>query len=478
MSKKEKLMIIGNGFDLQAGLKSTYKDFIKSIDIKNSYSQIWSRLFKIISEMTCEKKEILTNTWTDFEECINKFLEFIFEEPSEKNSDFNGKYISSRYIGMDKIGTKLQEGEIYYLFYIIVISLTKRCYFFQVMGPEQDYKHIYKFQLWDEYDREFKEKLWNNLIKKLGIENINLLKDLLENDRSNLINSPNDGEKIIAEYNEQINKNGKFIIEANSIINKGNIKNVFEESSYLMLDDIKDYVINILYSDLKLFEKDFEKYMIEQESKKGYKSKVKKIYNNLKAMYGEYEKSFYPERPKFSEYKFNILSFNYTNIDKCLDDKKINIFNINGKLSQATEDYYKYENIVFGVNDETRNKMIFTKNFQNCSDYRNLKNNKILINNLNIDEIIVYGHNLGKADYNIFFNIFDNINLFDSEVVLKFVFSIYDESKRVEIKNNSSINVFDLIKSYENSRNRSFMLDKLIMEDRLHIKFIEDSLCR
>lgn len=475
MNKKEKLMIIGNGFDLQAGLKSTYKDFMESIDIKNSYSQIWSRLFKLINEMECEKNESLTNTWTDFEECINMFLEFIFKKPLEKNSDFNGKYISIEYIRRDKIGTKLQEGKIYYLFYIIVIAITKRCYFFQVMGPDQNYKHVYKFQFWDEVDQEF---IRNNLIKKIEIEDVSLLTDLLENNRDGLIGDFSGEEEIIIGYNEQIIKNEKLIMEMNSTINRENTNKVFLESGYLMFDDIKDYVINILYSDLKLFEKDFEKYMMEQESKKGYKSKVKKIYNNLKAMYGEYGKAFYPEKPKFSEYKFNILSFNYTNIDKCLDDKKINIFNINGKLSQTLDDdYYKYENIVFGVNDETRNKMIFTKNFQNCSDYRKLKNNKILINNFNIDEIIIYGHNLGKADYNIFFNIFDNINLFDSAVVLKFVFSIYDESKRIEIKNNSSINVFALIKSYENSRNRSFMLDKLIMEDRLHIMFIEDSLC-
>ena len=46
MKKKNILLIIGNGFDLELGLKTSYKNFIES-DIYDSYSKIISKKLEI-----------------------------------------------------------------------------------------------------------------------------------------------------------------------------------------------------------------------------------------------------------------------------------------------------------------------------------------------------------------------------------------------------------------------------------------------
>lgn len=70
MEKNEaikQLLIIGNGFDLACGLKSSYKDFFdnyfKSISSTNS-KMYWERYFQNMSYFNSDKDDY---SWTDIE---------------------------------------------------------------------------------------------------------------------------------------------------------------------------------------------------------------------------------------------------------------------------------------------------------------------------------------------------------------------------------------------------------------------------
>ena len=90
----KQLLIIGNGFDLACGLKSSYKDFfdnyLKSISSTDS-KMYWEKYFQNMSYLNSSNDDY---TWTDIETQIFTQLqnvEFIIENELLKNRFYENK---------------------------------------------------------------------------------------------------------------------------------------------------------------------------------------------------------------------------------------------------------------------------------------------------------------------------------------------------------------------------------------------------
>ncbi|MGI6462814.1 MAG: hypothetical protein ACOX04_04220 [Candidatus Scatomorpha sp.] len=99
-----------------------------------------------------------------------------------------------------------------------------------------------------------------------------------------------------------------------------------------------------------------------------------------------------------------------------------------------------------------------------------------------IDEIIIYGHSLSIADYSYFHSIFDYYDLYGSDVVLNFTYSLYGEkSNHSNLKKKQVQNIMRLLKYYgdkmfDKERGKN-LVHKMLLKNRLKIREISlDSL--
>ena len=195
--------------------------------------------------------------------------------------------------------------------------------------------------------------------------------------------------------------------------------------------------------ELKKFESIFTQYLKEEvESNDNYLSNATKLMNMM---------------IKDNE-KVDIINFNYTNPfnsdyshsdGRQLKDMVSSVTNVHGALDE--------DNIIFGVDataDLQSGAHIFTKT------YRKMLQKKSPSRALpwHVHKIKFYGHSLGSADYSYFHSIFDNYNLYGGDlaygqprkeqVELQFYFTVYNESKKMEITRNATERVHSLVTAY------------------------------
>lgn len=169
----------------------------------------------------------------------------------------------------------------------------------------------------------------------------------------------------------------------------------------------------------------------------------------------------------------SIINFNYTQIDErlipcCGDIKNINVHGtINGEpiIGIDANDY------------ENQDIMVLTKTFRKlvCKTYTKALDR--------FDEILIYGHSLGKQDYSYFQSIFDYVDLYNGSTKIIFYYSDnYIKSNRgfdlEELKNihktTMAKSVFGLIREYgktlNNKDNGKNLIHKLLLEGRLELR--------
>ncbi|MFC7281532.1 bacteriophage abortive infection AbiH family protein [Apilactobacillus apinorum] len=275
-----------------------------------------------------------------------------------------------------------------------------------------------------------------------------------------------------------------------------------------------------LFNQLNEFEKSFSDYIREQIEQKDYFSKNRRFITNI-----------------CNNRLSNILSFNYipltgrsfeeNNLSDNTELKYINNYeNIHGNV--YNEINYRFESpIIFGIdsNYDSKNKIDekykshinkFTKTSR-ILNFSNRKTSKIL--DKNIDTIIFFGHSLGDADYSYFQSIFDYYHIYDSNIKIIFLYSLYnseidelhkikeqhdkasdkrnnqlfDNAKTQKISNHyedrynqMDINrkekqekqVFQLINNYgatlNNKNHGKNLLNKLILENRIQLLNIDE----
>ena len=173
--------------------------------------------------------------------------------------------------------------------------------------------------------------------------------------------------------------------------------------------------------------------------------------------------------------ELSVLNFNYTNIYDCLKlyDCLKAYTNVHGLLE---------DNLIIGIDDTNINDeraFPFTKTFRKLTS-----NTQSIILDTKYDEIIIYGHSLGKQDYAYFQSIFDYVDLYGGNTKLTLIYSDnfingnsneQTEVLKKEHKINMAKQLFSLINTYglkmDNPNHGKNLLHKLILEGRIEMKY-------
>lgn len=432
----ENLLILGNGFDLNSGLESSYDNFVEWLKYNEYSSIIWN-------ELLIKGHELNLGNWCNVEKLMQSFITTIFNEHIEGEYKFENKYYN--HFGTDVDDEDYIKRLILFCFSTLV---TKRIYIYN--SNDKINRECYLLN-----DESIKETLLSNESKYNDI-----ISDIL---------SINLDEKILKSKNkyEIINENIDIINQKNHemyTIDKNN--NPFVGEKFILDDnfiDINEYVVNILEEDLKFLEDDFKKFLNDKVNNNNeYVYNANILFSNISnkcLMNGENIGA--------------IFSFNYTNpFDEFNNGENLNVINVHGDLSEN-------DSIIFGFNklnfeNCTKYELPFTKNYQNlCRNYDNIKLKQLDMSSGHGNKIIIYGHSLNEFDYEYFFNIFDRANLINnnSHVIIYFCYSEYDKKSSIEIKKDNISAINDLLNSYGEIADYPRLLNKLIVEGR--IRFVK-----
>lgn len=408
------LLILGNGFDLHCGLKSSYKDFFQStiLDIiggryglqqmKAGVSGFWETLlfgyyttFGKVNYNWCDIETIIKNTVLAIGN-RNKGLAFEALESVKRREDPNE--IKSVY------------GTIEHFIYINCMSI-----FYDTLCSGKTYSNDEAYSL-----------LINRILQELHKFERGFCKYI----KNNIVNPNNE-----KEYNTQ------YIVNAMNLLNT---LTGFTDIRYETIDDIIERQEEAYYKPLSptIYQSDWrEKHILSQE------------FSNLHSV--------------------NILSFNYTALFDILGVQSPCLYNnVHGKLcmNKCAENCASC-NIIFGIDDTIIQSQ--EENFELhkfSKTYRKMliadAETSILpkIDNQMI-EIKFYGHSLSEADYSYFQSIFDYYNLYKNNKVSL----IFYYSKGFE----QTDEVYRLINTYgktlSNKDQGKNLTHKLLLENRLKI---------
>ena len=408
------LLILGNGFDLHCGLKSSYKDFFQSTildtiggryglqQMKAGVSGFWETLlfgyyttFGKVNYNWCDIETIIKNTVLAIGN-RNKGLAFEALESVKRREDPNE--IKSVY------------GTIEHFLYIKCMSI-----FYDTLYSGKTYS-----------DDEAYSLLINRILQELHKFERGFCKYI----KNNIVNPNNE-----KEYNTQ------YIVNAMNLLNT---LTGFTDIRYETIDDIIERQEEAYYKPLSptIYQSDWrEKHILSQE------------FSNLHSV--------------------NILSFNYTALFDILGVQSPCLYNnVHGKLcmNKCAENCASC-NIIFGIDDTIIQSQ--EENFELhkfSKTYRKMliadAETSILpkIDNQMI-EIKFYGHSLSEADYSYFQSIFDYYNLYKNNKVSL----IFYYSKGFE----QTDEVYRLINTYgktlSNKDQGKNLTHKLLLENRLKI---------
>lgn len=239
-------------------------------------------------------------------------------------------------------------------------------------------------------------------------------------------------------------------------------------------------ISQILLTELKELETDFSNYLNEavESRKQQYWSSANKLTEQILRVSDDKNNSL----TESINYKFNILSFNYThpwNINRFrlgIFSNLINAQNIHGVIDG------KFNHIIFGIDDETikpsANEYIFTKASRTLDLYTNTESTSSLdhkelnsILPLTIKRLVFYGHSLSKADYSYFRIILDRY-VEEDDVIFTFVYSVYEGTSTEAERRKIVQNISALFGDYSIRKNSNTDIFKQLVQNN-RIKIVE-----
>lgn len=216
------------------------------------------------------------------------------------------------------------------------------------------------------------------------------------------------------------------------------------------MNHLHDKMYDFIYGDLIKFERRFTLYLLNtlERNNESYNSNVNRLLKRLVS--GEV---------------YKVLSFNYTKPNDLINNTE----HVHGTLDNF--------NIIMGIDSTKINhnhkSYRFTKTYRKVEQF--VKREKEIVEVLDKwnDEIIFFGHSLNEQDYAYFQTIFDNYDLYNSEIKLKFVYVVFDSNREKEIKETQVKAVIKLIESYgdtlDNKAKGKNLLHMLLNTNRLEI---------
>ena len=437
-----KLVILGNGFDLGNGLPTSYGDYFKYYNSKNNET------FKIVEEFLIMEKE--PDTKFGLRPMSIYYERDLLKSEISKNLSAHIKSLSS--LANDK-----------------TISIWHLYFWYSSKSSQHDNIN----HNWSDVESQIYQ-----LIKDVSaitfIEANQKISDI-ENKLSNLSERlcyPNSTINLTSSQGEEYYKNiycyfvkqdrFKFICDVLLMQRYGK-------------DCESDY-LSILKLELELFEENFREYIANISE-----TQINKSRQNI----GIYRDNFF----KVTDNKlssFFILNFNYTDFSS--NRKKENVLIRRDKkeinVEQMNVHGVYYSKIIFGIDqtDQDQEEFYqFTKTYRKMELHNEIPSTK-MPRPQDINEIIIYGHSLSIADYSYFHSIFDYYDLYGSDVVLNFTYSLYGEkSNHSNLKKKQVQNIMRLLKYYgdkmfDKERGKN-LVHKMLLENRLIIRKISlDSL--
>lgn len=355
------LAIIGNGFDLNCKIPSSFKDFIKTTKCTDN---IWYLLF-----------------------------DFAFSE-----NYFEGKFVIVP-ISNDEV------------LWMDVESLIKRILFSKT-DKQDDSKYLL---------REFGEPNY-----------INFLTTIFQN-----------------------RFNYDYYYSSGQIIS---LREFFKNRFPNRVNRISLDIVDFLYEELLIFEKDFQKYIEIISKNRDYQTNSEHLFSLLLGTSG----------------MCDVLSFNYT-FPK-IPEKSACYFNsynhIHGNIN-CNEIIIGYDSsdLPDFFDKKMRLSKIYQKMFSKLEGFK-------LPNVEEIDRIIIYGHSLGEQDYSYFHSIFDYFNISENNrIVLEFCYTPYKDSdeENQKVREEYVSKVIELLNKYSRTFNNAndridTLANRLLLENRLKIR--------
>ncbi|WP_341352409.1 AbiH family protein [Enterococcus hirae] len=219
----------------------------------------------------------------------------------------------------------------------------------------------------------------------------------------------------------------------------------------------KENLIDYLYDELVLFEKDFSEY-INSISDESYQKEAK-------------EKILKISGKSLADCKDKIFSFNYTDP---FSKHGLDIVNVHGKAETNT--------ILFGIDQEVvlpdSQGYRFTKTFRQMTETKLAKSyeDNILPDKADVEEIAFFGHSLSELDYSYFQTIFDYYNLYNSSVKLVFYYEKYGDKTEKDMELDLAEKISRMLYAYspsiDNPKKGGNLQHKLLLEKRLIIEEI------
>ena len=213
----------------------------------------------------------------------------------------------------------------------------------------------------------------------------------------------------------------------------------------------------MLLDDLLRFEEDFKKYVCsEVKIKEDYDSKSYSFLQKIVQTALKKEKDCY----------INAYNFNYTKI---------------GELKYASNVHGTIDDKIIIGYDSTNDNVVdefieLSKDWQKISIDIDFD-----IREVEIDNVIFYGHSLGEQDYPYFFEVFDACDLLnpDSYTKISFCYSKFgSKDEQIQFFNTYQQDIAKLLNSYEKYRNnvngRNTIVTKLKSQRRLELVEIID----
>lgn len=429
----KQLIVLGNGFDLACGLKSSYLDFFLN-RFKKLFAdeRVITQLEELEPFLNTARNSIVTFIDTNHQN-LNQF-------PGDNNIDMD--YFKSY---KEKKRKDLTRWDLFFLFSEICID-----------------KKIDKYKWMD-------------------------VESLIYDVTTLALNGSDKKLKMV------YNKNVPFGTKEYS--GKELFKNVVYYLSYTGNNTFGE-IADELLRELRKFEKEFADYISKQvnlNERDGYIDKAIDLYRGISRLNSSSLEIDVVSVLSFN-YSLDERFINYVNDGKLKSWSNIHgiafAVNPNSQTVIKRKDGYDGNHVVplpiFGIDnhdiisEDNSNdfQMLFTKS------YRVIENNVNGIRNnggySEIDLISIYGHSLGRADYSYFEALFDECDLYNSNTKLEyFYYSGKDLTDKIKNKQIAISNMYKLLRDYGSSLKESHgagIINKLNLENRLSVVPMENLL--
>lgn len=456
------LIIIGNGFDLECGLKSSYGDFFKHLanrspTTRNDEDNIWNHIFKFLHDTNS-----LVHFFRSAQYMPESFDDWKQENPYDWDEKEFGKWIQKNFDERERENLDVQGFESF-------------------DDWKQEIFDDWKREIFNDWRQEDPNK-WKDVESVIRDWVIGIL--TAPNREFGTADAPKDVQWIIG----RLLVDDEFHSLVDPVLDNPDKTSTFPKPSALdkrlhdllqryskplreLLDWVRNFsyvvsrtdVADVLFSALETFELEFMDYMrIELLHSLGYRERASELYALISSTNGSFPVNDY------------VLSFNYTRPDIVTIRQEIRCWrNVHGGLES--------KNAIFGfditdLQHEQRKKhdfIRFTKTYRVLQlPQKSIGQPKVLepvTDGESFDAIRVYGHSLDRADYSYFKAIFDCVDLYSSNVKLFFFYP----ANRPETGSRLYQSVSDLLTDYgdempDEGKGRNLM-HKLLLQDRLSV---------